>query len=326
MNYKKIGQLIFGAGGIYGAFLYYGTLQEDVLNFKAADGTKFKEAWFLTAIEALANVVFGAIGLLIFGYQNLAHVQKWFAISGATQVCAKAFTTLAMTNGLSFPVVTLAKSAKMLPVMIGTILLGNATYTLADYASVLSIIFGTCMVSLGNKKKGGANSQLGIAFIVLSLLCDGAVGGLQKRVTNEAKKANTKVSSSEMMFWTNLYMTITAAAVAMATGEFFSGYAFCINNPVIFEAILKFALVSAVGQSFIFYFITTFDSLTTTTVTTTRKVFSVLLSIFVHGHAMSNEAWCGLALACVGIMYEIYKKVVEVDHSAEKKTDDKKKK
>lgn len=36
-------KLVFGAGGIYAAFLYYGTLQEDVFHYKAADGTKFKE-------------------------------------------------------------------------------------------------------------------------------------------------------------------------------------------------------------------------------------------------------------------------------------------
>lgn len=36
-------KLLFGAGGIYAAFLYYGTLQEDVFHYKAADGLKFKE-------------------------------------------------------------------------------------------------------------------------------------------------------------------------------------------------------------------------------------------------------------------------------------------
>lgn len=43
-------KLLIGAGGIYGAFLYYGTLQEDVFHYKAADGSKFKSAWFLQAL------------------------------------------------------------------------------------------------------------------------------------------------------------------------------------------------------------------------------------------------------------------------------------
>ncbi|RYH17258.1 hypothetical protein EON65_28840 [archaeon] len=43
-------KLIIGAGGIYSAFLYYGTLQEDVFHYTAANGDKFKAAWFLQAL------------------------------------------------------------------------------------------------------------------------------------------------------------------------------------------------------------------------------------------------------------------------------------
>ena len=49
-------KLLIGAGGIYGAFLYYGSLQEDVFRYTAEDGSAFKEAWFLQVLEALANV------------------------------------------------------------------------------------------------------------------------------------------------------------------------------------------------------------------------------------------------------------------------------
>jgi hypothetical protein len=43
-------KLFIGAGGIYAAFLYYGTLQEDVFHYVAADGSKFKAAWFLQTL------------------------------------------------------------------------------------------------------------------------------------------------------------------------------------------------------------------------------------------------------------------------------------
>jgi hypothetical protein len=43
-------KLLIGAGGIYAAFLYYGTLQEDVFHYVAADGSKFTQAWFLQAL------------------------------------------------------------------------------------------------------------------------------------------------------------------------------------------------------------------------------------------------------------------------------------
>ena len=71
-----------------------------------------------------------------------------FALSGITQVSAKAFTSLALASCVSFPVVTLAKSGKMVPVMIGSLLLGGAHYSLREYLAVLAIIGGTCIVSM----------------------------------------------------------------------------------------------------------------------------------------------------------------------------------
>ena len=299
-------KLLIGAGGIYSAFLYYGTLQEDVFHYKALDGSKFKSAWFLQALEAFANVILGGIGLLVTGGSTQNLPVHMFAISGATQVSAKAFTSLALASGLSFPVVTLAKSAKAIPVMIGSLLLGGASYTLREYLSVIAIIAGTAIVSMGGKKSSGpASSTLGLAFIALSLTCDGLTGGFQDRIKKRSKELGVTPKPYDLMFWTNLFMTGTALVVALVLGEMQSGIKFCTDNPVILEKILKFAVCSAIGQSFIFYTISEFNSLVCTTVTTTRKVFSVLLSIFLNGHQLSPTGWAGIATASAGILSEL---------------------
>lgn len=239
------------------------------------------------------------------GTKNLP--QDLFALSGATQVCAKAFTSLALANGVSFPVVTLSKSGKMVPVMIGSLLLGGAKYTIREYASVIAIIAGTVIVSMGNKSSSGpSSSMLGLAFIVLSLACDGITGGVQNRLKKKASDLGVKPKPYDFMLYTNLYMTLTAAAIALFLGEMTSGLEFCLQNPIILNNILKFSVCSAIGQSFIFFTISEFDPLVCTTVTTTRKVFSVLLSIFINGHAMSVQGWAGIALASVGILSELF--------------------
>lgn len=253
-------------------------------------------------------MVVGLGGLALTGGSKTLP-QDLFALSGATQVSAKAFTSLALANGVSFPVVTLAKSGKMVPVMIGSLLLGGAKYTLREYASVLAIIAGTVIVSLGNKKSSGpASSIVGLSCIMLSLACDGITGGVQNRLKKKSQEMGIKPKPYDFMFWTNLYMGLTAGVFALFLGELTSGLSFCIQNPVIFNKILKFALCSAIGQSFIFYTISEFDPLLCTTVTTTRKVFSVLLSIFLNGHAMSLQGWAGIALASAGILSELFDK------------------
>jgi UDP-galactose transporter B1 len=301
-------KLLIGAGGIYGAFLYYGSLQEDVFRFTSSvDGTQFKQAWFLQVVEALANVLLAFVGMTITGATPNIPL-KMFAISGAAQVSAKACTSLALANGLSFPVATLAKSGKMAPVMAGSLLLGGASYTIREYLQVVAIIGGTAIVSMG-KKKGGENSLLGVFYIALSLLLDGVTAGFQKRLKTETAKVGVKPKPYDFMYWTNLFMGITAVAIAIGLGEFASGMAFCTKNPEILSKIIKFSACSAIGQSFIFYTIANFDPLVLSTVTTTRKIFSVLLSIFLKGHALSLTGWSGIGLASMGILSELQDKM-----------------
>lgn len=236
--------------------------------------------------------------------------QNLFALSGATQVCAKAFTSLALASSVSFPIVTLAKSGKMVPVMIGSLLLGGATYTMKQYASVAAIIAGTCIVSMNNKKSSSkASSTVGLAFIGASLAMDGITGGMQKRIKVRSAELGVKPKPYDLMFWMNAWMALTGGLVALFFGEIKQGIDFCVGNPEILSKIMKFALCSAVGQSFIFYTISNFDPLVCTTVTTTRKVFSVLLSIFLNGHPMAASGWAGIALASAGILSELVDKV-----------------
>lgn len=301
-------KLLIGAGGIYAAFLYYGSLQEDVFRYTSIDGTTFKEAWFLQVLEAFANVIIGLVGMKVMGETKNIPL-KMFAISGASQVTAKACTSLALANGLSFPVATLAKSGKMAPVMAGSLLLGGATYSMREYLQVAAIIGGTAIVSMGKKKGGGSsNSALGVIYIVGSLALDGVTAGFQKRLKEDTKRVGVKPKPYDFMFWTNLFMCLTAVVIALCLGEFTSGLAFTAANPEILSKIIKFAICSAVGQSFIFYTIANFDPLILSTVTTTRKIFSVLLSIFLKGHSLSLTGWSGIALACGGILSEMQAK------------------
>lgn len=272
--------------------------------------------------EAFANVIVAGTALLIFGRQKGLPL-KLFIPAGCSQVLAKACTSLALANALSFPVVTLAKSGKMVPVMIGSIILGGTKYTMKEYLTVAAIIVGTVIVTIDSKKSGGSqksDSIWGVIFILSSLFFDGVVGGMQNRLKKATKATIGKdIKPYDMMFWTNLTMGVTALVIillpfndlsgTMGTPEISRGLAYVMANPAILNKILMFSVASAVGQSFIFYTISNFDSLTCTTVTTTRKVMSTLLSIFTEGHSMSSTGWGGILLASGGIGMEIVDKM-----------------
>merc|ERR1712107_582937 len=115
-----------------------------------------------------------------------------------------------MVAGVSFPVATLAKSSKMVPVMIGSLLLGKAKYSVREYIHVILIVAGTAAVSMAGKSKAGTSSVTGLVFLVAALACDGVVGGTQKGLKKSLAEKKMKERNFEMQFLTNLYMCLTA--------------------------------------------------------------------------------------------------------------------
>lgn len=310
--------LILCALGIYFAFGFYGSLQEDVFTFKDPNGEKFTQAWMLQTLEALANVVVGFGGMMIAG-RTPGLPLGMFAISGATQVSAKACTSLALASGLSFPVATLAKSAKMAPVMLGSIVLGGKKYSVRQYLQVFSIIASTVIVSMNKKAKpGDSSSSLGLVFICSSLALDGVTGGVQDKLKAGLKTKGLKAKPYDMMFWTNFFMMLVGLVVSVVYGEAQSGIAFIMANPTIMKQVLMFAACSALGQSFIFTMVSEFGPLKNATVTTTRKIFSVLYSIIAKGHVLSPMGWGGIVLGSCGVIGEL------IPEKSEKKVEEKK--
>lgn len=300
--------MLFGVAGIYGAFMYYGYFQESITKFKTPEGDSLGSTWFLQTVEAACNVLVGGVGLLLTGGANLQFISlKKFGVTGTSQVMAKAFTTQAMIYGVSFPVATLAKSAKMVPVMIGSILINGTSYTLRKYLQVAMIVGGTVMVNMAKKKSSGSSETVGLICLAIALICDGLTGGLQASMKADylEKSKGQKIKPYELMTFTNIAMMVIAFAVALATSQFFSGLAFVMAHPELMFMVGKWGLCSAIGQSFIFFTIATFDPLVTTTVTTTRKIFSVLLSIFAYGHSIAPIGWAGIGLASLGILGEM---------------------
>merc|ERR1712216_687390 len=109
----------------------------------------------------------------------------------------------------------------------------------------------------------------------------------------------------ETLFWSNLYQALAAFVAATAKSEFRAGLRFLRANPALRTEIAKFACCGAMGQVCVFYAVANFDNVLCTAVTTTRKLFSVLLSLAEGNKSLPPTGWMGLALASFGIMGEL---------------------
>ena len=198
-------QLFFCCMGIYASYLVYGTLQEDIFTYSSSfpllgvetRNKPFHYVWLVQVVEALTNSTVSLIGFII---TSKARVQKRsvkpFVLSGFSQVTSKAFTSLSLASGLSFPIATLSKSGKMAPIMIGQYFLGKSRYSLRDYAQVAMIVGGTATLGLSrsNDQTRSHSSSLAVTLILLSLVMDGITGGLQKKIKCDTSENGFPVS------------------------------------------------------------------------------------------------------------------------------------
>jgi UDP-galactose transporter B1 len=86
-------------------------------------------------------------------------------------------------------------------------------------------------------------------------------------------------------------------------------------------AILIYSLASALGGNFVYFTLTQFNPLVLTTVTTTRKIFSTLYSIFRNpANSLDTMQWSGTIMVFAGLLGDIARKMGSSSKPAAPKT------
>jgi solute carrier family 35 (UDP-galactose transporter), member B1 len=220
--------------------------------------------------------------------------------------------------------------------------LGGAHYTGRDYLFVALVVGGTILLTAGGESsssssssslqplhngvvphnddnnddhRSGSVSWTAILCIVGSLAMDGITAGLQKRIlqmnTGDGVMASPPPNAYDFLTFTNMAMVVIAiaASVVLSRDGLSDGVDYLRQNPRCASILWRCCVCSAIGQSFVFFIIATFDPLVLSTITTTRKILSVLLSIFLKGHLLTQQGVTGLGMALTGLLIEIQGKL-----------------
>lgn len=206
--------------------------------------------------------------------------------------------------------------------MILGVLLSKKRHSIQKYMSVSSIVFGVALFmykkedissifSLSSFTATGISldnllNSIGIGelLLILSLTMDGLTGAVQERMKNEH---HTK--SGHMMYKMNLWSVAYLLVATVITGDLLKFYQFLGKYPYIIHDVVLFSSLSAIGQLFIFLTVAEFGPLPCSIVTTTRKFFTVLTSVFWFGHKLTSTQWIGSAIVFIGLfMDSLYSK------------------
>lgn len=102
----------------------------------------------------------------------------------------------------------------------------------------------------------------------------------------------------------NKWVTVLSFIYALISGQFFYFCRFSAKYPQILKDIFALAFLSTLGQIFVYRMIKQFKQHIVPFVITTRKIFTVVLSIFFYKHETTFTQLLAIGLIFVTASYE----------------------
>ncbi|KAG2501790.1 hypothetical protein HYH03_000290 [Edaphochlamys debaryana] len=225
--------------------------------------------------------------------------------AGITNSVGPACGMYALKN-ITYSAQVLAKSCKMVPVMIMGVLLHGKRYTGVEYLCMSLIGLGVAAFAQKGSSKvtsklADPNAPLGYALCAINLAFDGYTNAAQDHINEKHRRNSSIHMMCWMNFWTALYYAIYMFILSRTGMDLIS---FCTRHPDATVDILLFCLCGAVGQLFIFFTIKTFGALVTTLVCTTRKFFNILLSVVWNKNPLLPNQWMGVGMVFTGLLVQ----------------------
>merc|ERR1712154_410470 len=95
--------------------------------------------------------------------------------------------------------------------------------------------------------------------------------------------------SGHMMMAMNKWSVAYLSAALVASGEGLGFISFIQRHPSVVWQLATFSVASALGQFFVFMCVSEFGPLPCSIITTTRKFFTVLISVFSFNNSLNSR-------------------------------------
>lgn len=307
---------VFAVGGIYASFLSWGLLQEP-LNTKVWPNSK--TTFQLPCVIALvqATIAMGC-GLLYLGWKK-----PQYSLSAFWKDHARDMMVISLSQGVSAPLATyslsyvdyltymLAKSCKLLPVLMVHLIVYRTPIPRVKKFVALLITFGIAIFTIDGHDAGKnstpssteGSSWIGFVLLGSSLFLDGLTNAKQDKLF---QKSTHKITGAHLMFALNSFLIFwnVVYMLFLDREQLHKAFRMLHADPEIGHYLLAYAACGAIGQCFIFFTLEQYGSLVLVMVTVTRKMFSMILSIIIYGHSVSNMQWIGILIVFAGIALE----------------------
>lgn len=312
--------------GIYGSFLTWAVLQERISTTPyGSDMRVFRASHAINVVQSFLAFL---VGYAYIHYKSRGTGES-LKILPKNSDLIKSYSIVAVCQTLSSPLsyaslryvdyitVLLAKSCKLVPVMLVHLLLHRTKFPTYKYVVVAFVTIGVSLFSIyqpDTAKKAAkdvisAAESWGFLLLGSSLFLDGLCNTTQDRMFT-AYRGTGEISGPQMMVLLNTLTSIFSFVGVFVSGQFEEVMFFARNHPELIRDLVLYGLCGAIGQVFIYLTLEHFGSLVLVTTTVTRKMISMLLSVVMFNHKLTAMQWFGVSMVFGGIAGEaLYKQL-----------------
>ena len=283
--------------------LIYLCVQERVMT-RTYGGESFKDSQFLVFINRILALL--VAGVYVFSTAQPRHVGPVYkySLSSISNILSS-WCQYEALKYVTFPTQVLAKSSKVIPVMLMGKVVSGRTYPWHEYLTALLLSAGVSLFLLSKEEPGHSHTtETTVAGVIILI----GYMGFDSFTSNWQSKLFTQyhMSSFQMMLGVNLFSSALTLVSMVVRGTLFANLSFLFRHSEFLYHAVLLSVCSAVGQLFIYFTIKEFGPLVFTLIMTTRQALSILLSCIVYGHPLDIQAMLGVGLVFVALFLRVY--------------------
>ncbi|KAG6450556.1 adenosine 3'-phospho 5'-phosphosulfate transporter 2 [Manduca sexta] len=228
---------------------------------------------------------------------------KTYALLAALTLGTMSFSNLALSY-LNYPTQLIFKSCKLIPVMIGSIIILGKRYGFLDYVAAIVMCIGLTMFTLADSSTSPNFDFIGVVVISLALLCDAIIGNVQEKAMKQFQATN-----NEVVFYSYAIACVYLLLITGFSGILVDGYVHCSETPTtMYTNIFFLSLSGYMGLQAVLTLVRISGATVAVTVTTMRKALSIIISFLLFSKPFVFQyVWSGM-LVVLAIYLNHYSK------------------
>ncbi|KAK8377400.1 hypothetical protein O3P69_013791 [Scylla paramamosain] len=182
-------QLTLLTSFVFVFYLMYGYVLELIFTL---DGMQ-PYGWYLTLVQFAYYTLFALIQLLLSGEGISRKIPlRTYAVIAFLTVGTMGFSNSSV-GYLNYPTQVIFKSCKLIPVMIGSVLILGKRYSFAEVLACICMSVGLIWFTLADSTVQPTFSITGVVLVSLALLCDAVIGNVQEGAIKKYSEGATHV-------------------------------------------------------------------------------------------------------------------------------------